>query len=145
MSNGELECWQRILFELMNQERYSEAEPLFRELSAVPTKASPDAWQRYEAISLLGGALLGQARYAESEPMLVQGYEGMKARDTRIPSEGKPRLGEAAVRLITLYDRWGKPGGALDWKRRQLLVDPPADLFAGPGLQQSRFEKRSMP
>jgi eukaryotic-like serine/threonine-protein kinase len=119
---------------LFHQERFSEAEPLFRELIAVRTRASPSAWQRYEAISLLGGSLLGQGRYADAEPLLRAGYEGMKARDAKMSTESKPRLGEAAVRLITLYDRWAKPDQARDWKRRLALVDLPADVFAGPGL-----------
>jgi len=29
---------------------------------------------------MLGGSLLGQKRYAEAEPLLLSGYEGMKQR-----------------------------------------------------------------
>ncbi len=36
-------------------------------------------------MSLLGGALLGQGRYAEAEPLVIGGYEGMKAREAKIP------------------------------------------------------------
>src|SRR5436309_836134 len=33
---------------------------------------------RFNMMSPLGGALLGQGRYAEAEPLVVPGYEGMK-------------------------------------------------------------------
>ena len=55
-------------------------------------------------MSLLGGALLGQGRYAEAEPLVVAGYEGMKAREARItvPDQSRSarggRAGGPAVR-----------------------------------------------
>jgi hypothetical protein len=45
---------------------------------AIREKKLPDDWRRFNAQSLLGGSLLGQQKYAEAEPLLVQGYEGMK-------------------------------------------------------------------
>ncbi len=70
---------------LLNQGRWSQAEPLLREALAIREKAMPDDWGRYDAMSLLGGAVLGQARYAEAEPLVVAGYQGTKAREPRIP------------------------------------------------------------
>ena len=64
---------------------------------------------RFEAISLLGGAIFGQSRYAEAEPLLVQGYEGMKVREAKIPSESTLRLGEAMVQLIALSGAGASP------------------------------------
>ncbi len=32
---------------------------------------------------MLGGALLGQKKYAEAEPLLLKGYEGMKSGRSR--------------------------------------------------------------
>src|SRR6202011_4287306 len=40
-------------------------------------------------------------------PLLLAGYEGMKAREKTIPKES-PRLTEALERLVQLYDAWGK-------------------------------------
>jgi hypothetical protein len=45
----------------------------------------PDAWNTFKAQSMLGGALLGQQKYAATEPLLLTGYEGMKKREARIP------------------------------------------------------------
>ncbi|MDP1559892.1 MAG: hypothetical protein Q8M16_00670, partial [Pirellulaceae bacterium] len=40
---------------------------------------------------------------AEAEPLLLKGYEGMKARAPTIPVQGMIRLPEALDRLISLY------------------------------------------
>lgn len=37
---------------------------------------------------MLGESLLGQKKYAGPEPLLLKGYEGMKAREKDIPNEG---------------------------------------------------------
>ena len=99
---------------------------------AIREKAIPDDWSRFNAMSLLGGALLGQGQYAEAEPLIVAGYEGMKAREAQIPAPGKPRLAEAAERVVRLYEAWGKPEKAAAWKAKLGLADLPADVFARP-------------
>ena len=48
---------------LLMQSRSAEAEPLLRECVVISEKALADDWKRYDAMSLLGGALLGQARW----------------------------------------------------------------------------------
>jgi tetratricopeptide (TPR) repeat protein/tRNA A-37 threonylcarbamoyl transferase component Bud32 len=117
---------------LLNQLRWSEAEPLVRESMAIFEKAMPDEWPRYLTMSLLGGSLLGQGKYAEAEPLVVEGYEGMKAREAKIPAPRKSILSEAAVRVVRLYEEWGKPDQAADWKIKLGLRDLPADVFDRP-------------
>jgi hypothetical protein len=56
----------------------------------------------------------------------------MKAREAKIPAQGRPRLLEAAVRAVQLYEAWGQPEKATEWKARLGLADLPADVFAGP-------------
>ena len=103
---------------LIQQGKWVEAEPLLRETLAIREKTQPGDWTTFNTRSLLGGSLLGQKRYAEAEPLIVAGYEGMKAREAGIPPEGKPRLTEAAERLIKLYDAWGKKDKAAEWRAR---------------------------
>jgi hypothetical protein len=82
---------------------------------------------------LLGGSLLGQSKYAEVEPLVVSGYEGVKVREaTILPSQRKPLLNAAADRVIRLYEAWGKPEEARAWKAELGLADLPKDVFAGP-------------
>jgi hypothetical protein len=105
---------------------------VLRECLAIREKKLPDDWLRFNTMSLLGGALLGQGRYDEAEPLITHGYEGMEVRAAKIPALSKPRLAEAAVRVVRLYEAWGKPEKAGAWKARLGLADMPADVFARP-------------
>jgi eukaryotic-like serine/threonine-protein kinase len=62
----------------------------------------------------------------------VEGYEGMKAREVRIPAPDRFRLREAAERVVRLYDAWGQPDQATAWKSRLGMPDLPANVFARP-------------
>jgi tetratricopeptide (TPR) repeat protein len=103
---------------LIQQGKWSAAEPILRECLAIREKSEPDEWTTFNTRSTLGGSLLGQAKYAEAEALIVEGYEGMKARKARIPPPGKPRLTEAAERVVKLYKTWGKPEKAAEWRAR---------------------------
>jgi hypothetical protein len=71
------------------------ALPLARECLAIREEKRPDDWLTFEARSLLGGSLLGLKKWAEAEPLLIRGYEGMKAREKRIPPSSRKRVAEA--------------------------------------------------
>ena len=83
-------------------------------------------------MSLLGSALMGQGRYAEAEPLIVGGYEGMKARESKIPPQGRFNVSEAEERVVRLYEVWGKPDQANTWTLKLGHADLPADVFARP-------------
>jgi tetratricopeptide (TPR) repeat protein len=117
---------------LLKQSKWYDAEPLLRESLAIREKALPDDWSRFNTMSLLGGELVGRERYAEAEPLVAEGYKGMKARDARIPPPDKFRVTEAAERVIRLFEAWGKPDKAAEWKVKLGLADLPSDVFAGP-------------
>jgi hypothetical protein len=110
------------------QRKYAEAEPLLRECLAIRAANQPDAWLTFKARSQLGGSLLGQEKYAEAEPLVLTGYEGMQAQEAWIPGLDKNWLIEAGERIVALYDAWGKPGAAAAWRAKLHL--PPAELPA---------------
>jgi eukaryotic-like serine/threonine-protein kinase len=110
----------------------AQAETLLREALATHEKKNPDDWLTFETRSLLGGSLLGQQKYVEAEPLLLQGYEGMKAREVKIPSPNKKRLAEAGRRIVDLYGASGKPEKASAWKAKLGMPDLPTDVFARP-------------
>jgi tetratricopeptide (TPR) repeat protein len=115
------------------QGKGSEAEPLLREALAIREKAMPDDYSRFLTMSLLGGALLNQGKYPEAEPLVVAGYEGIKAREAKIRASTKSLiLPEAAERVVRLYEAWGKPDQARSWAERLGLADLPADVFDRP-------------
>jgi tetratricopeptide (TPR) repeat protein/tRNA A-37 threonylcarbamoyl transferase component Bud32 len=117
---------------LLYQARWPEAEPLLRECLSIRAKAAPDDWSRYDATSLLGWSLLGQGRCALAEPLVVAGYEGIKAREARMPVPDRSHLREAAERVVRLYEAWGKPELGAAWKFKLGLADLPTDVFARP-------------
>jgi tetratricopeptide (TPR) repeat protein len=104
---------------LLEQQQFAAAEPVLRVCVAVREKKMPDDWRRYDAVSMLGGALLGLKKYAEGEPLLLQGYEGIKQHESQIPTAVHAiRLHEAAERLVRLYDATNQPEKAAAWREK---------------------------
>ena len=97
--------------------RYAEAATLLRDGLAILEKKHPDDWSTFHTRSLLGGALVGQTKYAEAEPLLLMGYQGLKQRRDRIPASAKNSLTVALGRLVRLYDAWGKKDEAAKWRK----------------------------
>jgi tetratricopeptide (TPR) repeat protein len=112
---------------LLDARAWADAEPILRECLAVREKAQPDAPATFDAKSLLGGALLGQGKYADAEPLLLAGYEGMKRHEKGAPPQGRGRLPEAADRLVELYAAWGKPDEVARWRTERAKYPPPRE------------------
>ena len=83
----------------------------------------PDDWLRFYAMSQLGAALVARKKYAAAEPMLVGGYEGLKAREAKMSVSARRHVAAAAARIAPLYEAWGKPDKAAEWRTR---LGPPA-------------------
>ncbi|MCL6505041.1 MAG: tetratricopeptide repeat protein [Pirellulales bacterium] len=58
---------------LLQQKKWAEADAALRECLAIRQQQPPEAWTTFNTRSMLGEALLGQQRYAESEPLLLSG------------------------------------------------------------------------
>jgi serine/threonine-protein kinase len=101
----------------LKQDQFAEAEELLRECLAIREEKLPESWLRFNAMSLLGGALAGQGKYEEAAVLLVEGYEGMRAKQDA-PGE---RRGEALERVVELHDAWhsAEPGRGHDEKAAQ--------------------------
>ena len=63
------------------------------------------------------GSLLPQKKYAEAEPLVLKGYEGLKERKWALAQHQTYRLPDALARLVQLYDTWGKPDEAARWRK----------------------------
>jgi hypothetical protein len=94
--------------------------------------ATPHDWERYEAMSLLGEPLPGEGRHSDAEPLVLAGYEGMKAREARIAVLERTRLRQAAEWVVHLYEAGNQPEQAAAWKVKLGMPDLPADVFAQP-------------
>jgi tetratricopeptide (TPR) repeat protein len=109
---------------LLLQHRYSEAAQTAREAIALfeknEKKHDEIDWLLPNAKNVLGGALLGQRKYAEAEPLLVQGYEGMKRAEATMIAVWRYRLPEAGERVIRYYEETKQPEKARQWRQRLL-------------------------
>jgi hypothetical protein len=111
---------------LVLQKRHAEAEPLAREAVAFYDRHWADEHRRFLLVSVLGEALVGQQKYGEAEPLLLQSYEGMlKGKPVEVTGEGRRLLAEAGERIVRFYALTGQPEQARAW-REKLRPDRPA-------------------
>jgi serine/threonine protein kinase len=110
------EQW-RLAYSLLLRKKWGEAESAFRGSLVILQKQMPDVWTTFNTQSLLGATLVGQKKYADAEPLLTQAYEGMKQRKAEIPLNARKCLTYAAKQLVQLYEAWGKPEKAAEWRK----------------------------
>jgi serine/threonine protein kinase len=103
-----------------------EAETLLRQALAIRQDKLPDDWATFDTRSLLGGILLDRKDYAEAEPLLVSGYEGLAARAAKIPAPIRVRVPEAGARVVALYAAWGQHEKAAAWRAQLSSSAQPA-------------------
>src|SRR5262249_45863285 len=101
-------------------------EPLLRECLEIRRKVLPKGhWLTADAESVIGACLFARGCYTDAELLLLSGYEHLKAAP-QVPIEQLPKAGD---RLIRLYEAWGKPENAAEWRaRRDQLPKAPRKL-----------------
>ncbi len=104
------------------RKKYAEAEPLVRETLTVFERETSEDPARFYWVSLLGETLAGQQKYADAEPLLLRGYEGMKAGEAS-HYVADLRIREAGERVARFYEATGQPEKAREWRAK---LSPPA-------------------
>jgi eukaryotic-like serine/threonine-protein kinase len=126
---------------LLERRRGAEAEAHLRDSLAIWEARRPDDWNRFDTQSLLGSSLLGQKKFAEAEPLLLSGYQGMRARDAKLPASKKFYVTESGERIVRLYEGWGRTDEALAWRAKLTPLPAPAKHDPGAcGPTRDRFE-----
>ena len=106
--------------------RFADAEAPLRQTLTNREKTEPNSWRPFQTMSQLGAALAGQAKYADAEPMLIGGFDGMMAREKDIPPRLRKEITAAAKRVVLLYEASGQPQKAAVWRDRLAkLADKP--------------------
>jgi serine/threonine protein kinase/tetratricopeptide (TPR) repeat protein len=113
----------QLITALQAQGKLAEAESPLRECLSILEQKTPDDWERFDVTSQLGGSLLAQRKYAEAEPLLLSGYEGMKNREEKIPTISRTRPKEALQRLVQLYEATEQSDKAAEWKEKLAEFD----------------------
>jgi serine/threonine protein kinase len=105
-----------LALNLLWQERHGDAERIAREAIAID---QIEKFRRFYWTSVLGAALLGQKKHADAEPLLLQGYAGMKQSEKGMP-EGERRraLTDAVERVVLLYEVTEQPEKARAWREK---------------------------
>src|SRR5262249_37445801 len=80
-----------------------QASPLASECLRIREKISPDDWQTFAARSLLGSCLVELGQTEPAEPLLLNGYEGLKKHELKLPAFERARLRESLQALVRLY------------------------------------------
>jgi tetratricopeptide (TPR) repeat protein len=106
--------------------KLDEQEKPLRECLSIREKRLPDDWLTFSARSALGENLVARKQYAEAEPLLISGYNGMREREAKIPAANKPRLPKAAERLMRFYEETAQPDKASEWKQKLAELTKPA-------------------
>jgi tetratricopeptide (TPR) repeat protein len=120
----------RASVDLLRFGQYAVAEGYLHECLEIRERKESDAWTTFNTRSMLGGALLGQKKYADAEPLLVKGYEGLKAREKAIPPQAATRIPEALDLLIEFYTAAKKPDEVK--KYRDLRAEYPPEVAPMP-------------
>jgi COMPASS component SWD3 len=106
-----------LLQNLLDQQKFADAEIVARQSLANREKNQPDKWLIFNTRSVLGGILLELKKYAEAEPFLLAGYAGLKEREDVLPAAGKACLTVSLRRLVQLYEATAQPEKAAEWKK----------------------------
>jgi eukaryotic-like serine/threonine-protein kinase len=102
----------------VSEGKFTDGESLAREVVETDRKKRADDWQRFRAESLLGASLAGQKKYPEAEPWLLEGYRGMMARGSQMEVGDSYHLDRAREWLVQLYDAWGQPAKAVEFRKK---------------------------
>jgi tetratricopeptide (TPR) repeat protein len=102
---------------LVQQQKWVEVEMVLRPCLSVRQHNEADAWTTFDTQLLLGTALVGQHKYADAEPHLLQGYQGLKAREAKMPDHARGDLTRDLEQLVNLYDSAGMQAEADRWRK----------------------------
>jgi len=111
-----------LALNLLLKGQYVQAEPLAKEAVAITDKEQPEDPGHFYWLGLLGAVLLGQQRFSEAEPLLLQSYEAQKNGQATYFVENV-NISEVGGWIVRFYDTTKQPEKARAW--REKLGFPP--------------------
>jgi eukaryotic-like serine/threonine-protein kinase len=98
--------------------KFAESASLLRKVLESDRVNHREDWGHFSDESVLGASLAGQKKYAEAEPLLLDGYQGLAARKHRMSFPDWYYLDRAREWLVQLYRAWGRPETAAEWSKK---------------------------
>jgi tetratricopeptide (TPR) repeat protein len=120
---GTLQCQEDLGVVYLREGKLAEAESTLRETLAGRMKADPTGWRVAATRSILGDALAAAGRFAEAEPLLVEGYEDLLRQSEKIPL-AKRYATRAAERLQQFYVLSNQPEKAKALQQTPVIEAP---------------------
>jgi len=103
------------------------AEEVLRESLAIQARALPrDHWQIASTRTMVALCLVDQRRFAEAERLMLEAYPIVEKEF----GPGHRRVAAVVERLVALYEAWGKPDKAREWRSR-LSTSPSSGSKSG--------------
>jgi tetratricopeptide (TPR) repeat protein/tRNA A-37 threonylcarbamoyl transferase component Bud32 len=118
----------QIGWQLLTSGQPAAAEGFLREYLAVRLKNEPNTWNSFTAQATLGWALVDQKKYAEAEPLLKAGFDGMRTWEKVFRPVDRALMATAATGLAQICDDAGRSDEAKKWRdaaARYAEVAPP--------------------
>ncbi|MCI0639295.1 MAG: tetratricopeptide repeat protein, partial [Gemmataceae bacterium] len=112
----------RFGLNLIRQHKGVAAVKVLNESMDICKNHGPKTWWAFETRALLGGALLVQKNYVEAEPLLREGYQGMKAKEAELPPTSRALMREALHWLIELAEAEGNKEAAEKWRKERKAI-----------------------
>jgi len=107
------------------EKKFREAEQYLHEALAFKLKTFPaNHWELATTRSLLGACLLDAGSYRAAEPLLVDSQAIIMKQFG--PEHDRTRV--ATMRVVTLYERWGKRDKAAEWRAKLPTPAVPAPV-----------------
>jgi len=103
---------------LRKLDAHVEAEPYFREGLAMRRQTQPEEWQTYFAVLHYGELLMRLERTDEAEPLLLEAYRELTAREADIPAQERSVIQRAVGGLVHLYEATENETEAAAWRSK---------------------------
>jgi eukaryotic-like serine/threonine-protein kinase len=111
---------------ILEARQWDRAEPLLSECLKFRQLKKVHDWRLFQTKSQLGAALAGQNKPADAERLLIEGYEGLKAQEMKIPYLRRNEVSAAIARLVDFYDSRHETEQAQAWRRKLPPTGKPA-------------------
>jgi tetratricopeptide (TPR) repeat protein len=104
---------------------FERAEPPLRAYYERTQGSRPDPYDAGVAANLLARCLTALGRYAEAEPLAVEGYDAIRAnRKPGLPDAAwTGRALAAKSDIVKLYEKWGKSDKIKEWSERPVELN----------------------